>query len=345
MAAQIDNDTTLVEYFVTEGGTLVFIITAKSFKMLRLPVSRKDLQAAMDKWRAANFHNQKNNPHPASVQLYKGLIDPIKRYITTSTIGIIPHDLLNSVPFPGLTDGKRYLIDDYAVFMLPNASILRFLPGKRKPSTGTILALGMGEPKLSTPRADRPLNELRGVGEEVKAIKEIYPKTQVLLEQAATETAVVSQAGKYEILHIAAHGEYFEKTPLSSTIYLAKDNQNDGHLQVRDLYGINLTSATNLVVLTGCEVQKGNVNPGDEITSLSRGFMYAGTPSVIANLWLTSDGESTKLLIQRFYTYLPMMGKAKALRQAQIDVRNLNSEYSHPYYWAGFTLTGDWGKL
>jgi CHAT domain-containing protein len=253
--------------------------------------------------------------------------------------------LLNSVPFPGLTDGKRYLIDDYAVFMLPNASILPFLPGKRKPSAGTILALAMGNPKLSAPRADRPLNVLNGVGEEVKAIKEIYPKTQVLLEQAATETAVVSQAGKYEILHIAAHGEYFEKTPLSSTIYLAKDNQNDGHLQVRDLYGINLTSATNLVVLTGCEVQKGNVNPGDEITSLSRGFMYAGAPSVIGNLWLTSDGESTKLLIQHFYTNLPKMGKAKALRQAQIYVRNLNSEYSHPYYWAGFMLTGDWGKL
>ncbi|WP_445245605.1 CHAT domain-containing protein [Microcoleus sp. OTE_8_concoct_300] len=344
--AQIDSDTTLVEYFVTDGGTLVFIITTNSLKMLRLPASRKDLRAAIDRWSQGDSTNRDNNHHPASLQeLYTQLIAPVKSYITTSTIGIIPHDLLNSVPFPGLTDGKRNLIDDYAMFVLPNASILPFLPGKRKPSTGTILALAMGNPQLSTPPDDPPLSLLKGVGEEVREIKEIYPKTQVLEEQAATETAVVSQAGKYEILHIAAHAVYKQKTPLSSTIYVAKDNRNDGNLQVRDLYGLNLTAATNLVVLTGCEAQRGDVNYGDEITSLSRGFMYAGTPSIIANLWLTSDDESTKILMQRFYSYLPKMGKAKALRQAQIDVRNHNSKYSHPFYWGGFMLTGDWGKL
>ena len=343
--AQIDSDTTLVEYFVTDGGTLVFIITTNSLKMLRLPASRKDLRAAINRWSQGDSTNRDNNPHPASLQeLYTQLIAPIKPYITTSTIGIIPHDLLNSVPFPGLTDGKRNLIDDYAMFVLPNASILPFLPGKRKPSFGTILALGMGNPQLSTPPSEVSLRVLTGVGEEVRAIQEIYPKTKVLVEQVATETAVVSQAGKYEILHIAAHAVY-KNNPLSSTIYLAKDNQNDGNLQVRDLYGLNLTAATNLVVLTGCEGQRGVVNYGDEITSLSRGFMYAGTPSVIANLWLTSDDESTKILMQRFYTYLPKMGKAKSLRQAQIDVRNHNSKYSHPFYWGGFMLTGDWGKL
>lgn len=344
--AQIDSDTTLVEYFVTDGGTLVFIITTNSLKMLRLPASRKDLRATIDRWTQADSTNRDNNPHPASLQeLYRQLIAPVKPYITTSTIGIIPHDLLNSVPFPGLTDGKRNLIDDYAMFVLPNASILPFLRGKRKPSTGTILALAMGNPQLSTPPDDPSLPLLEGVGEEVRAIKEIYPKTQVLVEQVATETAVVSPAGKYEILHIAAHAVYNKNNPLSSTIYLAKDNQNDGNLQVRDLYGLNLTATTNLVVLTGCEGQRGDVNYGDEITSLSRGFMYAGTPSVIANLSITSDGESTKILMQRFYTYLPKMGKAKALRQAQIDVRNHNSKYSHPFYWGGFMLTGDWGKL
>lgn len=343
---QRDTDTTLVEYFVTDGGTLVFIITANSLKMLRLPVSRKDLRAAIDKWSQGDSTNRHNNPHPASLQdLYTQLIAPVKPYITTSTIGIIPHDLLNSVPFPGLTDGKRYLIDDYAVFVLPNASTLPFLPGKRKPSTGTILALAMGNPQLSTPSVDRSLATLLGVGEEVRAIQEIYPKTQVLVEQDATETVVVSQAGKYEILHIAAHAVYEGKIPLSSTIYLAKDNHHDGNLQVRDLYGLNLKEATNLVVVTGCEIQKGDVNPGDEIISLSRGFMYAGAPSVIANLWQTSDDENTKLLLQRFYTYLAKMSKAKALRQAQIDVRNHNSKYSHPFYWGGFMLTGDWGKL
>ena len=35
------------------------------------------------------------------------------------------------------------------------------------------------------------------------------------------------------------------------------------------------------------------------------------------------------------------MGKAEAIRQAQIDVRE---QYPHPYYWAAFVLTGDPGE-
>ena len=85
------------------------------------------------------------------------------------------------------------------------------------------------------------------------------------------------------------------------------------------LYKLDLKTSTNLVVLTGCKVQTGRVNPGDEITSLSRGFMYAGSPSIIANLWRTPDAESTKVLIDRFYTNLPKLSKAKTLQQAQIS--------------------------
>lgn len=346
--AQIEPDTTIVEYFVTNRGTLAFIITPNSFKTLVLPVREQDIEKALNDWSDYDIKNlnHKENAHPESLQqLYKGLIVPIKSYVTTSNIGIIPHKQLHYVPFPGLTDGKRYLIDDYALFMLPNASILRFLPAKRKQSNGKILALGMGDPKLSGSSVDETLSVLTEVDKEVKSIPKIYPKTEVLVGQSATESIVLSKAGEHEILHIAAHAVYQPDNPLSSTIYLAKDMENDGNLQVRDLYKLDLKTATNLVVLTGCKVQKGTVNPGDEITSLSRGFMYAGSPSIIANLWRTPDDESTKVLIERFYTHLPKLSKAKALQQAQIEVRIQNPESAHPYYWAGFMLTGDWGQL
>jgi CHAT domain-containing protein len=74
---------------------------------------------------------------------------------------------------------------------------------------------------------------------------------------------------------------------------------------------------------------------------MSRAFMYAGSPSVIASLWSVDD-EATEQLMVVFYTHLKEgLSKAEALRHAQMDVRQ---KYPHPYYWAGFVLTGNPGQ-
>jgi hypothetical protein len=78
---------------------------------------------------------------------------------------------------------------------------------------------------------------------------------------------------------------------------------------------------------------------------LNRAFIYAGTPSVVASLWSVED-EATMELMVAFYDYLENKGytKGAALRQAQIDVLQ-NPATAHPYYWAGFVLTGDSGEV
>jgi hypothetical protein len=53
------------------------------------------------------------------------------------------------------------------------------------------------------------------------------------------------------------------------------------------------------------------------------------------------DDEATSRLMQRFYHHLSRgEGKADALRLAQREIRE---DYPHPYYWAGFVLSGDGG--
>jgi hypothetical protein len=82
---------------------------------------------------------------------------------------------------------------------------------------------------------------------------------------------------------------------------------------------------------------------GSEIESLERAFIYAGAPSVIATLWSVEDA-ATKDLMVAFYRYLDKgYTKGEALRQAQIDVLR-DPGTAHPYYWAGFVLTGDAGE-
>jgi CHAT domain-containing protein/Tfp pilus assembly protein PilF len=327
----LDADTTLVEYFLTENLILAFIITRESFQTIGKEVNREDLTKKIEAFRGFGLKNLRN-PHPKSLQqLYEWLIAPLKPQLNTSQLAIVPHGVLHYLPFAALSTGERYLCDDYTLITLPSASILRFLPQKRKPSTDTLLALG----NPTTPLPSLPCAE-----KEVNEIASLYG-TQPLVGAAATESVVFSQAGSAEILHLSTHGEFNKYNPLFSSLHLAADLEHDGRLEVHDIYALDLTKATNLVVLSACQTQLGELSRGDEVVGLNRAFLYAGTPSVIATLWSVQD-NTTALLMKRFYTHLRSgIALAQALRQAQIEVR---AEYPHPYYWAAFVLTGDGGS-
>jgi CHAT domain-containing protein len=236
-----------------------------------------------------------------------------------------------------LTDGAHYLGEEYTLFTLPSANALRFIQEKRKPQANTILALG--DPAISEPG----LPPLRFAEKEAEDIARLFG-TPPLTGASATESALRSQASNAGIVHLAAHGAYNPDNALFSTVYLTGDAQNDGRLEVNEVYSLDLTKLTDLVVLSACETDLGvggdAVSKGDEIVGLNRAFIYAGTPTVIASLWSVDD-NATALLMKQFYTHLRAgLSKAEALQQAQRDVR---ATHPHPYYWAAFVLTGDPG--
>jgi CHAT domain-containing protein len=78
---------------------------------------------------------------------------------------------------------------------------------------------------------------------------------------------------------------------------------------------------------------------GEGILGLSRGFFFAGARSVVSTLWKIGD-RATALFMRQFYSSLSRgEDKAQALRSAKL--RLLNSEFSHPFYWAPFGLQGE----
>ncbi len=330
--ALLDDDTTLLDYVVTDDRVLAFIITRNSFETAASVVSREELASAIEKFRA--FANRDETPPPELPQLYNWLIAPLKVKLKTRTVGLIPHGVLHYVPFAALTaDGQSYLSDAHVLFTLPSASVLPFIISKRK-ATGDA-ALILGNPLTTEPG----LAPLAFAQQEAEMVAGLYG-TAPLIGDAATESALQAQASGASILHIGAHGEYNASNPLFSAIYLAGDDKNDGRLETHEIYGLDLTQATSLVVLSACRTQVGTVSAGDEVVSLNRAFLFAGTPTVIASLWNVDD-TATSLLMERFYTYLRQgQSKGEALRLAQVDVRE---QFPHPYYWAAFVLTGDPG--
>lgn len=174
------------------------------------------------------------------------------------------------------------------------------------------------------------MTPLPATAEEVKAIAAIYQEAQILLGDQMTGSGVRVAARGKDVLHFATHGVLNTSHPLFSGLVLS-----DGVLAARDIFSLNLGAA--LVVLSACNTAQGKISEGDELVSLSRAFMYAGSPAVVATLWSVSD-ESTACLMKLFYQNMKNgETAAAALQSAQCRILQ---DYPQPFYWAPFIFIG-----
>ncbi|NES82761.1 MAG: CHAT domain-containing protein, partial [Moorea sp. SIO2B7] len=95
-------------------------------------------------------------------------------------------------------------------------------------------------------------------------------------------------------------------------------------------------------VLSACQTGLGEEVKGEGLVGLTRGFMYAGSPRVLVSLWSVSD-VATAEMMSRFYRLMWEEGltPTQALRAAQIEMQT-ETQWKSPYYWAAFTLQGEW---
>ena len=160
---------------------------------------------------------------------------------------------------------------------------------------------------------------------------------------AANKAMVTGGAlGEYRIVHFATHGLINTRRPELSGIVLALVDEHgrprDGFLRLHEIYNLKLN--TELVVLSACQTALGREVRGEGLVGLARGFMYAGSPRVVASLWKVDDRATAELMT---LFYRAMLGQklppAAALRRAQAE---MSKKWPSPYYWAGFTLQGEW---
>ena len=364
----LEPDQTLLEYFVTADRTYLWIVSRERFQVVTIAVSRKELSAKLNLLRQAIAQiDPLEKYREVAGELYRLLILPGVPFIKGKEIIIVPHDVLHYLPFQALysPDGK-YLIEDYALHYLSSASLLRFTKEKSRAMGEKVLALGnpdLGDPKMA----------LQFAGIEVTEIKNLYPQSSIYLENEATEEKAKTLSPQNDIIHFASHAELNENDPLSSAVLLAKSDKEDGRLEVREIFGMDLKAS--LVVLSACETGLGKLSSGDELVGLTRAFIYAGTPSVVASLWNVED-SSTAQLMASFYKNLKTMTKVEALRHAQLRLirgqatsellarrgiggvgklgespaaklspdsasPSVSVTTSHPYFWAPFILVGE----
>jgi CHAT domain-containing protein len=161
---------------------------------------------------------------------------------------------------------------------------------------------------------------------------------------ASRNTATSKDLSQYNIIHFATHGILNSKHPELSGIVLSlfddKGMPQNGFLRLHDVFNLNLKAE--LVVLSACKTGLGEEVKGEGLVGLTRGFMYAGSPRVVVSLWSVDD-QATSELMKAFYQKMLQQGlkPAAALRTAQLEIWR-TKKYAAPYYWAAFTLQGEW---
>jgi CHAT domain-containing protein len=329
--ALLGPETVLLEYFVGGGRTLLWVVTRSRLRAFRLRIGDNDLTMAVSQLRdLIGTRGRSAELQQAARDLYQTLVAPAFPAGLPRELIIVPHRVLHYLPFHALMPAPgRYLIQDSLVYYLSSASLMQFTRAKAQRGDETFFALG--NPDLLDPTLN-----LRYAEREVRSAAEFFPDTVVLTRREATKARSREESPRYQLLHFATHAELDEADPLGSALRLAPANRDDGRLEVQEIFGLDLHAS--LVVLSACETALGTLSQGDELTGLTRAFIYAGTPSIITTLWQVNDRASYELM-QVFYRRLKAgQGKAEALRQAQLATL---AKYPHPYFWAAYQLTGE----
>lgn len=274
-----------------------------------------------------------------SNELYELLVKPLFSDLPTQLI-IIPAGPLAYLPFETLVTSKgentqlataNYLLRSSRLLYAYSATLYAHL--KKESSSVSRNPLLVLAPFAEQGRG--AYARLSYSGEELAAISNYFP-AEVLKDKAATRQAFLARQEGCQILHLSTHAFGYAPGQVPHIVFY------DSILTMADIYKLSIPAE--LVVLSACQTQTGQLASGEGVLGLGRAFIYAGTGSVIASLWNLND-RFTSQLIGDFYQHLAAhQTKAEALRQAKLsflDNPDIPSFQKSPYYWAGLTYYGD----
>lgn len=280
-------------------------------------------------------------------RLHDLLVQPIAQHLPPeSLLVIVPHGELGSVPFPALCAPLtgRYLVETHPLVIAPSASVYRVALRHARTFAGRPLQslLAVADPAFDH-NWHKSLPSLPGARREVAGIAPLYsPKALVLEGEFATPGALIAAARGRDVLHFAAHTIINFKQPDRSALVLAPPDREPsaGDLLAADVERLPLAQ-TRLVVLASCGGASGTVAAGEGTLSLSRSFLAAGTPAVVAGLWRVDDQLASHLFVQFHQRLRRGEDVVTALRGAQLAmIQESGKDRGSPLTWGGFQVFG-----
>lgn len=325
MRARLAPDEALLEFYQDGAALYAFVadrdgVTAATLDGVGLIDSVRQMRNEVQ--------SPDDNAAAQARALYDRLIAPVAQHLAgRRLITIVPHGVLHYLPFSALRGPDGYLVETFALRVLPSAGVLAFLGAAGPEPAQSLLVLG--DPDLGDPQYDLP-----GAEAEARAIAAMEPDARLFLRAEATKSVLLTLGAQFRRLHFAGHGQFNAQNPLQSRLLLAGRTPEDGQFTADEIYDLRLNA--DLVTLSACETGLARVESGDDVVGLTRGLLFAGARSIVASLWEVSD-EETKFLMLAFYEALRTAPKAEALRRAQLATLR---KYPNPRFWSAFQLNG-----
>ena len=309
-------------------GILQFSNDAKP-QMEVIPITMEDILDVFQRY----FQEVENYPeHPdldeTWTELGSALLSPFSEGLASSELVYFCLDgVLWSLPLHALLVGKQPLFEIAPVAYIDSLLRLSVVSSLRKNRTlakevlcagvGLIInddALFQGEARI----AARAFDGRADVGHSV------------------TRKRLLDEMPGKDVIHISCHGEW----RLDGTNLILRDESE--RLTVEDIVRTRLSA--DLVFLSGCNTTW--LDPETLIAGLKGlpvAFLQAGATKVISARWPVSAAVSLQI-VHEFYNSLntPGISVAKALQTAQLNMLKKPHYQRHTYYWAPFSLLGDW---
>ncbi len=333
LQAALGADRALVEYTSIDDRLVAFVVTNERVEVVRDLGRESEVVSGLERCRfqidTLRFGSKRVRSHLSSLaertqkhlrSLYDRLLRTAESMIGKRQLVVVPHGALHYLPFQALHDGESYLIERREISFAPSAVVLQQCLDRPRHDFQKALLLGVAD------------EQIPGVRDELRALDHVFANVTRFLDEAATIDVLRENSMDVDVLHLACHAHFRSDNPLFSSLRLS-----DGWFTARDAYNLKLNCG--LVTLSACETGMNAVAPGDEVMGLVRGFLSAGSPTVMMSLW-TVDDEATTELMAAFYGELAKTkSPATALRSAQIK---LLRERPHPFFWSPFVLVGRW---
>jgi CHAT domain-containing protein len=296
-------------------------------------------------------------------QLYQWIVAPLKQDLAANKIETLVFSMdagLRSIPIAAFSNGEQFLIEQYSLALIPSFSLTdtRYIPI----ANSQMLAMGIS-------KSTEEQTPLPGVAVEVPTLTNQLWRGREFLNEAATleNLQSLSRQQRFEIVHIATHAEF--KPGNVSESYIQFWNSKLRLNELREFsqkVGWEIAPKVEMLVLSACRTALGNEQAELGFAGLA---VQAGVKTAIGSLWYASD-EGALALMTEFYLQLQTAPiKTEALRQAQLamlkeqvrikggqlqlsDGRHIslppeiaakgNLTLSHPFFWSGYTLVGNW---
>lgn len=358
-------NTNYLNYVVSDTLLYIFLSNRKHIQLITVPVDSGFFNNIRE-FRYLLTRSQ-NNARTNFVRyttigysLYKDIIEPVKKYLISGKLLISTDNTLSYIPFEAIPDQQvsdedllynkiPYLMDDFSISYTYSATYLAESLKRNISLTNSLIAFApvyTGSINVDSLMGSRQagismLQDLPFARAEAEFVTDLMGG-KLFINNGARESVFKSEAGKYDIVHLAMHTILDDQYPMHSKMlfYQGKDSIDDGCLNTYEVYGIPLKAK--MVILSSCNTGIGILHSGEGILSLARGFIYSGSQSVIMSMWEIEDRSGTEI-VENFYRYLKKgHTKSNALRKARIDyLKDADMLRSHPYFWSSLVIYGN----